>query len=104
VPETRSRTTAKQNRLLHRVSTYSRKPYRETFLVRFKSLEHDGEEVVFDLKEPLTNSFVSNGFVVHNCGEQPLLPNEACNLGSLNVSKFARRGEAGEWSIDLDGM
>ena len=97
-------TTAKQNRLLHLVSTYSRKPYRETFLVRFKSLEHDGEEVVFDLKEPLTNSFVSNGFVVHNCGEQPLLPNEACNLGSLNVSKFARRGEDGEWSIDWDEM
>jgi ribonucleoside-diphosphate reductase alpha chain len=38
------------------------------------------------------------------CGEQPLLPNEACNLGSLNVSKFARRGEAGEWSIDWDEM
>src|SRR6266550_1070779 len=38
------------------------------------------------------------------CGEQPLLPNEACNLGSLNVSKFARRGEDGEWSIDWDEM
>jgi ribonucleoside-diphosphate reductase alpha chain len=38
------------------------------------------------------------------CGEQPLLPNEACNLGSLNVSKFARRSEAGEWSIDWDEM
>src|SRR3989475_3680813 len=38
------------------------------------------------------------------CGEQPLLPNEACNLGSLNVSKFARRSDAGEWSIDWDEM
>ena len=38
------------------------------------------------------------------CGEQPLLPNEACNLGSLNVAKFARRGESGEWSIDWDEM
>src|SRR2546427_738365 len=38
------------------------------------------------------------------CGEQPLLPNEACNLGSLNVSKFARRNDEGEWSIDWDEM
>src|SRR5262249_50350257 len=38
------------------------------------------------------------------CGEQPLLPNEACNLGSLNVSKFARRGERGEMTIDWEEM
>jgi len=38
------------------------------------------------------------------CGEQPLLPNEACNLGSLNVSKFARQDAAGEWSIDWEEM
>ena len=38
------------------------------------------------------------------CGEQPLLPNEACNLGSLNVSRFARRGETGEMSVDWDEM
>jgi ribonucleoside-diphosphate reductase alpha chain len=38
------------------------------------------------------------------CGEQPLLPNEACNLGSLNVSKFARQSEDGEWSVDWDEM
>src|SRR5438270_2724372 len=38
------------------------------------------------------------------CGEQPLLPNEACNLGSLNVAKFARRAENGEMTIDWDEM
>src|SRR5437879_1612902 len=36
------------------------------------------------------------------CGEQPLLPNEACNLGSLNVSKFAKRNDEGQWTIDWD--
>src|SRR5256885_1477254 len=38
------------------------------------------------------------------CGEQPLLPNEACNLGSLNVSKFARKASGGEVSIDWDEL
>jgi ribonucleoside-diphosphate reductase alpha chain len=38
------------------------------------------------------------------CGEQPLLPNEACNLGSLNVSKFARRPDGGEWAIDWEDL
>jgi ribonucleoside-diphosphate reductase alpha chain len=34
------------------------------------------------------------------CGEQPLLPNEACNLGSVNVSKFASRQPDGGWAVD----
>jgi ribonucleoside-diphosphate reductase alpha chain len=37
------------------------------------------------------------------CGEQPLLPNEACNLGSLNVAQFARMRD-GRWSIDWDEL
>src|SRR5258705_822758 len=42
---------------------------------------------------------IANGLVVHQCGEQPLLPNEACNLGSINVAKFAVE-RWGRWEID----
>jgi ribonucleoside-diphosphate reductase alpha chain len=38
------------------------------------------------------------------CGEQPLLPNEACNLGSLNVARFARRTGSGDLAIDWEEM
>jgi len=34
------------------------------------------------------------------CGEQPLLPNDACNLGSVNVAKFAVERAPGRWELD----
>ena len=37
------------------------------------------------------------------CGEQPLLPMEACNLGSINLAKFVREGGGGPL-IDFDGL
>jgi ribonucleoside-diphosphate reductase alpha chain len=37
------------------------------------------------------------------CGEQPLLPNEACNLGSLNVAQFVRLRD-GRWAVDWEEL
>ena len=38
------------------------------------------------------------------CGEQPLLPYESCNLGSLNVEAFLKGDDAGRLSIDYEQL
>ena len=48
----------------------------------------DGEEEVFDVTVPVTNSLIADGYTISNCGEQLLHDYNACNLGSLDVAKY----------------
>ncbi len=52
--------------------------------------ENDGQEMVYNLTEPLHHSYIVDGFVVANCSEYMHVDNSACNLASLNLMKFRR--------------
>jgi ribonucleoside-diphosphate reductase alpha chain len=52
---------------------------------------------VYDMSVPKYHNFAANGLFVHNCGEQPLLDNESCNLGSINLANFLRDDNTIDW-------
>ncbi|MFD1569418.1 LAGLIDADG family homing endonuclease [Halorubrum laminariae] len=89
---------SKQDALDERLANYDRGPYSEGFEATVSAVENDGHEAVYDLTEPETSSFVANGLVVHNCGEQPLEEYEACNLGHINLSTLAAQ-DAPDWRV-----
>ena len=81
---------------------YRRRLNRETFLATVEAVIPDGEETVFDVQVPGENRFDACGLVAHNCGEQPLLPYEACNLGSINLAAF--HDPAARGGVDWQGL
>jgi len=80
----------KSLRLRAACSAYRRAVNRERFTARVASVTDAGTEDVYDAQIPAVHAFDANGLYAHNCGEQPLAPNDACNLGSINLDKFTR--------------
>ena len=78
--------------------------HRRGLVDRVLSVEPAGEAEVYDVQAPGINAFDANGFYVHNCGEEPLLPYESCNLGSVNLARMLRVNDEETLEIDWNRL
>ncbi|MCA1972043.1 MAG: ribonucleoside reductase [Caenispirillum sp.] len=92
----------KAARLAAVVTAYRRAPNRPRFFATVAAVLPAGEAEVFDVRVPGPNAFDANGFVAHNCGEQPLPPYGTCLLGSINLARLVTRPFEAEAAVDLD--
>jgi ribonucleoside-diphosphate reductase alpha chain len=92
------------NRLQAAIETRRVDEYTRCLTATVEGIETDSMETVFDVQIPGINAFDANGLYVHNCGEIPLPPYGACDLGSINLTRFVREPFTAQADLDLEGI
>lgn len=67
------------------------------------SLMPGGSRRVYDLTEEKSYTYITNGIVSFDCGEQPLYPFDVCNLGSVFLTYFVK-DEGGKKDVDWEKL
>lgn len=84
----------KQVKLIRHLDGMKYKTRAEPFTTTIDSIVDAGFAETYDTTEPETHSLIFHGIVTSNCGEQPLGSFDACNLGSVNLSRFVLEADA----------
>lgn len=53
-----------------------------------RNIKDNGKRLVYDFKEPRNHWGIIEGYVAHNCAEEPLPNGGSCLLGSINLSAY----------------
>ncbi len=76
---------------------------RDSVWATVEAVEDAGVVDFYDFTVPGHHNYIANGIINHNCGEEPLLEWESCNLGSINLERYViERG--GKLVIDWEGL
>ena len=64
--------------------------YQTMFEDAIASIVPSGKQRVYDLTEEKSYTFITNGIVSFDCGEQPLGAWAVCNLGAMNLAAYVK--------------
>ncbi|MCK5924886.1 MAG: ribonucleoside-diphosphate reductase, adenosylcobalamin-dependent [Methylococcales bacterium] len=81
------------------VSTYNKGKLSTTAIIK---IEADGFANVYDLYEPNSDTWITEGIVNRGCGEQALPAYGSCLLGSVNLTRFVDKSFTKSAKFDWD--